>query len=524
MLRLDELVAAVDRLDPPSVAYSRRIHELRDRAESGRFHLAVLGQFKRGKSSLINALLGEALLPTGIPPLTAIPTMIVAGPAHRVTVTFERDPVIELSAGDAAEACELLRRYIAEDENPRNSREVTRVEVSSASPVLANGVVLIDTPGVGSTFRHNSATTREFLPECDAALFVVSADPPITEAEVEFLRDVTAHVTRVFFVMNKADYLDEREQKEAVSFLRRTLADEMEMSTETPIFVVSSRGARGSTASLGQGMAELREYIGRFLVEEKNRALREALSAKIGDCARDALARIDLAIRASMLPLEDLENRLTAFQSFAERSREERRLAHDGITGDEQRTLLSLEESMRELRDRAMHHFEEAAGIRLAEADGSGEAGTQVAALIPGYFEAAAADATRHMAETLASAFATHSRRANALLDDVRKTASEVFEVPRVSHAVSADSVLKERLNWVTRPWSVVLSPIPDSVVDGLLPGAVRAKRIRNRVMANLDELVTRNVENLRWSLIRGVKDSYERMASELDAAIELEI
>ena len=101
--------------------------------------------------------------------------------------------------------------------------------------------MLIDTPGIGSTFRHNTEATLNFLPQCDAALFLVSADPPITEVEVDFLKEVRAKVVRLFFLVNKVDYLSDNERDEAVGFLRHVLRDQVGIDGQVPIFSVSAR-------------------------------------------------------------------------------------------------------------------------------------------------------------------------------------------------------------------------------------------------------------------------------------------
>jgi predicted GTPase len=77
--------------------------------------------------------------------------------------------------------------------------------MSRTRPRSRQRAVLIDTPGIGSTHRHNTGMTLRFLPQCDAALFLVSADPPITEVEVAFLIEVRNRVQDLFFVMNKMD-------------------------------------------------------------------------------------------------------------------------------------------------------------------------------------------------------------------------------------------------------------------------------------------------------------------------------
>jgi GTPase Era involved in 16S rRNA processing len=157
---------------------------------------------------------------------------------------------------------EFLARFVTESANPHNRLGVRLVEAIYPAPVLGKGVALIDTPGIGSTFRHNTEATVNFLPQCDAALFVVSADPPITEVEVEFLKLAHRKLARVFFTLNKVDYLDADERGAAVAFLRQVLREQAGLASP-PIFCVSARlglAARrnhDAAAWQGSGMAEI---------------------------------------------------------------------------------------------------------------------------------------------------------------------------------------------------------------------------------------------------------------------------
>jgi ribosome biogenesis GTPase A len=216
---LGKAVDTVSEIGPEFIRYGRKLSDLINRLSEGRFHLAVLGQFKRGKSTLLNALTGEPVLPVGVVPLTAAPTFIQFGVAPKISVRY-RDgrPPEEFTGTSAAERCVYLARFVTEKGNPQNKRAIAEVQVDLPVPILAGGVVLIDTPGIGSTYRHNTTATLDFLQQCDAALFLVSADPPITEVELEFLQQVREKVPRLFFVLNKIDYLDGEELEEALSF------------------------------------------------------------------------------------------------------------------------------------------------------------------------------------------------------------------------------------------------------------------------------------------------------------------
>ena len=161
-------------------------------------NLAVLGQMKRGKSSFINALLGADILPTGVLPATAVITQIKYGPvpsAHILYTTGARE-VVDLNA---------LADYITESGNPRNRKQVASAEIAYPSSFLKCGIVLIDTPGIGSTYVQNTRTTEGYLQNVDEGIVVLSIDPPITEIESHFLRNAKEDIPKLFFILNKID-------------------------------------------------------------------------------------------------------------------------------------------------------------------------------------------------------------------------------------------------------------------------------------------------------------------------------
>ena len=147
---------------------------LRERVAEGVFYVASVGQFKRGKSTLLNALIGKSILPVGVPPVTAIVTLIRYGPELQARVriasgTWERSISVESVAA-----------YVSEQDNPGNIKRVTAIEIFAPNPLLANGMCLVDTPGVGSVIASNTQTTNEFIPHIDAALVVLGIDPPVS--------------------------------------------------------------------------------------------------------------------------------------------------------------------------------------------------------------------------------------------------------------------------------------------------------------------------------------------------------
>ena len=185
MTSLETLLSrAASAVPHPSTAQSEiiaRLTALQERLDEGLLRVAVLGQFKRGKSTLLNALLGAPLLPAGVIPVTAIPTFLRAGIEAKARISFS-DGHAPLHVLGEREIQHALEQHIAEAQNPRNRLHVEKVEIEFPSEFLNRGILAIDTPGVGSTFLHNTQTAEAVLSECDAALFVLSADPPITRA------------------------------------------------------------------------------------------------------------------------------------------------------------------------------------------------------------------------------------------------------------------------------------------------------------------------------------------------------
>ena len=190
-----------------------KLDEALARTEEGRLRVAMLGQFKRGKSTLLNALLGVPLLPTGITPVTAIPTYVHAASSPLLRIEFEgsRKP---LESARARRNSQTSSRGTWRRPRMRCNREQVRsVEIALNSVTFSDRVVLVDTPGVGSTFLHNSRTAEAVLSDCDVGIFVLSPDPPITEVELGYLDNVQRLIPKVYFALNKVDLLspDERD-------------------------------------------------------------------------------------------------------------------------------------------------------------------------------------------------------------------------------------------------------------------------------------------------------------------------
>lgn len=286
---------------------------LAERIAEGRFYVACVGQFKRGKSTLLNALVHEAVLPTGVTPVTTVPTVVRYGPPRaRVQSANHSWISIELPQ---------VEQYVSEEYNPENAKGITGVEVFVPAPLLASGMCLVDTPGLGSVFAGNTAATQDFIPHIDAAIVVVGADPPISGEELAIVATVAKQVRDLLFVLNKADRVTERERSAASMFARKLLESRLGHPVEN-IYEISAlerwenRGPERDWRKLIEDLEDLAENSGRSLAATaRDRGLRRIT---------DQLLRIVREEREALLrPVEESERRISLMRTTiadAERS------------------------------------------------------------------------------------------------------------------------------------------------------------------------------------------------------------
>ncbi len=525
---LEEALGILEEMGDIFKGAHSQLHELHERLGEGRFHLAVLGQFKRGKSTFINALLGEEILPTAVIPLTALPTFIEYGTERRATVLFDepgRDPVS--TTGTAEEIGRFIAAFVTEKENPQNRLGVSQVQLTHPAPLLADGIVLIDTPGVGSTFRHNTEATLNFLPQCDAALFIVSADPPITEVETRFLAEAREKVSRIFFVLNKADYLDGSEREAAVSFLRDVLSEQVGLDVDAPIFCTSAKEgltARRTGDRAGwknSGMEEVEKRILLFSAHEKNAVLEQAVRKKASAVLSEAVMQMEISIKSLLLPMEDLGKRLQTLGKKIEEAKKHRLAASDLLEGDKKRMLHALEEDAERLRRQAGEHFartlQEAAEEDAEVASNDERAQEILAEEIPGYFEHQSGVTAEEVSKRMRKILVPHQKRADDLIESIRRTAADLFEIDYKAPEGEKAFRMVKKPYWVTHKWYSTFSPVSGRVIERLLPRALVRKRMEKRLKKRIDDLVRHNVENIRWSLYQSINETFMHFASSLD-------
>ncbi len=192
----------------------REIRTLLTRLAADRFQLALVGQFSRGKTTLMNALLGRAYLPMGALPVTSVVTTVRYGARSRALVRSRAtDLPLEVPLTE-------LVRYVTQTGADRGRIQVTSAEVEIPAELLRLGFEFVDTPGVGSAIAANTAATLQYLPQADAIVFVTGFDSAITAAEAEFLIRAASQAGKLFLVINKRDLVSDSAAAEVTDYVR----------------------------------------------------------------------------------------------------------------------------------------------------------------------------------------------------------------------------------------------------------------------------------------------------------------
>jgi ribosome biogenesis GTPase A len=246
------LESLADLADKTGMQAIRR--EIRDERlpaiREGRLSMVVLGEFNHGKSTAINALLGQPLLPTGITPTTAVITHVRYGQGL---------PRVVRESGSEEVTWDQLRQLVTQDAAP----DLRYIEISTPSPLLASGLTIVDTPGVNDISRQKVEITYGYVPRADLVLYVLDATQALKKSEVTFIQDrlLRQSQRRLFFLLGKVDALTTEELDEVTRHVEGRIH---ELVGPAPIYPVSARRATtGSDPGFDTFRTELDRYLSR---------------------------------------------------------------------------------------------------------------------------------------------------------------------------------------------------------------------------------------------------------------------
>jgi tRNA U34 5-carboxymethylaminomethyl modifying GTPase MnmE/TrmE len=246
------------------VEFRARIASLAARLEDNNLEVALFGRVSSGKSSLLNALLGTDVLPVGVNPITAVPARLRYGTALRAVITYASGRNEEVPIDE-------FRSLVSETGNPGNQRNVVRAVIEIPSPRLGQGIVLVDTPGLGSLARRGAAETLAYLPACDLAILLVDAGATLNDEDIGTLRLLYEGGIPAVILLSKADLLADADLARVSSYIEAQIQNEL--------------GLKVSVQPVS-AFADREELLDRFFERELLPRFRQAQSLRDASAAR----------------------------------------------------------------------------------------------------------------------------------------------------------------------------------------------------------------------------------------------
>lgn len=265
---------------------NRQIEACSNILEQKRFiEVAIFGQFKAGKSSFLNSLIGKDVLPVGVIPVTTVITRLQYGEKERAVIHYYDGKEEEIPL-------ERIAEFTSEAHNPANRKNVEIVDVELPGLEEFSGLRLVDTPGLGSTFKYHRETSVNWLPEAGTAIVAISADRPLSAHDLELIRDLQKHTPRVVLLLTKVDLLNDDQQEEIIKFIQETVRKELDKELE--IFPYSTRLLANKWKEKLQS-----EFLSKISCNWE-KEFREILGYKINSLVQNCLSYLEIAKQSSL--------------------------------------------------------------------------------------------------------------------------------------------------------------------------------------------------------------------------------
>lgn len=252
--------------------------------EQQRYLLTIVGSFNRGKSTLLNTLMERQNDDISPISFSACTSAIVKYIDKAIAPENDgNEKAIIYFDSEQAETIPLsrIKKYVTEEENPGNRKGVRSVEVYGDFPEWSKAVTIVDSPGQNSTYNYHDTLLTDFLPYTDAIIFLVAANLPLDGGDINLLRALSEEQKKkIFFVLTKADDIDEEERNDVVDYVKQKIEDVMGSPCEKlyvvsakPVYEALCNGVSGvalDELKAKHGLAELEEDLEKFIVSESN--------------------------------------------------------------------------------------------------------------------------------------------------------------------------------------------------------------------------------------------------------------
>ena len=297
-----ELLRLLEKYSPMGQNYAQLILEIEKKSSTSDMIVPILGTQGMGKSTMINAILGEDILPSEADETTCVPVEIRYGPKPKGIVRFLDDKP-ETPVNTKTE----LSEFVDNNFNPGNEKRVSHIVLYRDYPLLKTGLVIVDLPGVGSLTKANEETTTKYIQNLCVAIFIISTSPPILKTEANFITSVWRSFNSVYFVQNVWDDNSEDETREGLDHNKKVLSEISQKISAPmlhPIIPVNAyAAAKGSleknqelirTSNINELLEALTSFAKRYR-EESTSALEARVEQLVASAGEQAAYEVRLA-------------------------------------------------------------------------------------------------------------------------------------------------------------------------------------------------------------------------------------
>ncbi len=520
-----KLIALNEKIDAlhPEDSYRERLKYIRQTLQDEKFRLVVLGQFKRGKSTFVNALLGRDILPVDVIPATSVITEICHGTPPRAKIIFSdgRETEIEIKR---------LAGFVSESENPQNVKQVDRVCLYYPADVLSEGIILVDTPGVGSVHAHNTHLTNEYLPQADAAIFLFSADPPLTELEQKFIQMFLPLIPGVFYVLNKKDYLEPEALRRVTEFNRRIIRrltenDQVELFQISALQGLRAKQKNDSQLLENSGIKHLQTELEKFIIENQGRLTLLSNADRLERITKEISNLLQLERRAQSLSVEQLQSNLEQFQRFMDRIGQNEKHISFLLEGVAARQMEAFDEAVGAFTDVTVAAIGKAVFATIAEnaakrnAALAREVEDKINDLVVEHFEPFRLQQEKRVKEQYERELQEINGTVTEIVNKIYTFSADIFELKDTSASPQESWRYQSHFHYRTDETQKTLDILENNMLT-LLPRPLFMARQKKKTPQLAQKKLQRQCGRLRADMLYRLKDNNRQFVFEFNQAL----
>jgi hypothetical protein len=404
------------------------------------------------------------------------------------------------------------------------------VEVNYDSRYLRDGVQIIDTPGIGSTYQHNTAVTYSYLSKVDAAIFLVGVDPPISQVEYDFLSDIKKYVNKIFFLQNKIDQMDENDRIESLEFTKRVIEEKVGLK-DIKIFPISAKQALEGKLDNAQEkqdrslISDFEKALDDFLLQEKGKALLSSTLSNTIKILSDETMSIELELKAISTPIDELRKKINEFNAQKEKILQDREDFVYLLKGEKEKLISALESDLKafvetkapELIKNMEGRYERLKDLGKSELTKAIDR-TMKREVENIFYEWRALEEDK-LNEGFQNITKRFSAKANEIITYITTLSSEIFDI-EVETFNSIETLTTESYFYFKID-SLFDNTLMLETLPFALPGILFRRMARNRMLEQCREELDRNAGRIRHDFVERIAKSLQRFRGELFSKID---